>query len=47
LFLVVVLNKRAPLLVAGVSLGLAVGVWFILGKLMGVYLPHGMIVYGL
>lgn len=47
LFLVVVLNKRAPLLVAGVSLGLAVGVWFILGKLMGVYLPHGTIVYGL
>ena len=45
-FLVVVLNKRSPPLIAGVSLGLAVGVWFILGKLMGVYLPHGMILYG-
>jgi hypothetical protein len=46
-FLIVVLNKRSPVLIAGVSLGLAVGVWFILGKLMGVYLPHGTIVYGL
>jgi putative tricarboxylic transport membrane protein len=43
-FLVFVLNKRSPALIAGMSLGLAFGIWLILGKAMGVYLPHGMIV---
>jgi len=43
-FLVFVLKKRSPQLVAGVSLGLAFGIWLILGKAMGVYLPHGTIV---
>ncbi|MGH6725963.1 MAG: tripartite tricarboxylate transporter TctB family protein [Pseudolabrys sp.] len=43
-FLVFVLNKRSPRLIFGMSLGLAFGIWLILGKAMGVYLPHGMIV---
>ncbi len=43
-FLFFVLNKRSPALIAGMSLGLAFGIWLILGKAMGVYLPHGMIV---
>jgi putative tricarboxylic transport membrane protein len=43
-FLVFVLNKRSPLLIAGLSLGLSLGIWLILGKAMGVYLPHGTIV---
>jgi putative tricarboxylic transport membrane protein len=43
-FLIFVLKKRSPALVAGVSLGLAFGIWLILGKAMGVYLPHGTIV---
>jgi Tripartite tricarboxylate transporter TctB family len=43
-FLVFVLNKRSPLLVAGMSLGLAFGIWLILGKAMGVYLPHGSLI---
>jgi putative tricarboxylic transport membrane protein len=44
LFLVAVVDKRSPKLVAGVSLGLAFGVWLILGKAMGVYLPRGSII---
>ena len=44
LFLVAVLDKRSPKLVALVSLGLAFGVWLILGKAMGVYLPRGSII---
>jgi putative tricarboxylic transport membrane protein len=43
-FLVIALDKRSPLLVAGMSLGFAFGIWLILGKAMGVYLPHGSIV---
>ncbi len=43
-FLVFVLNKRSPRLIFGMSLGLAFGIWLILGKAMGVYLPHGMLV---
>jgi hypothetical protein len=39
-----VLKQRSPLLVAGVSFGLAFGIWLVLGLLMGVYLPHGMLV---
>jgi Tripartite tricarboxylate transporter TctB family len=43
-FLVIALDKRSPLLVAGMSLGFAFGIWLILGKAMGVYLPHGSII---
>lgn len=42
LFLVYVLGKRSPALVAGMSLGLGFGIWLILGKAMGVYLPRGV-----
>jgi hypothetical protein len=40
-FMTVVLKKRSPVLVAATSLGLAFGIWLILGKAMGVYLPRG------
>lgn len=40
-FLTFVLGKRSPKLVAGTALGLGFGIWLILGKAMGVYLPHG------
>lgn len=40
-FLIVALRKRSPKLIAAVSLGLALAIWLILGKAMGVYLPHG------
>jgi hypothetical protein len=43
-FLVVALKRRSPVLIGGISFGLALGVWFILGKLMGVYLPHGSVI---
>lgn len=43
-FLFFVLKKRSPLLVFGMPLGLAFGIWLILGKAMGVYLPHGTII---
>jgi Tripartite tricarboxylate transporter TctB family len=43
-FLVVALKKRSPPLIIGMSLCLAFGIWLILGKLMGVYLPHGAVV---
>ncbi len=43
-FLVFVVDKRSPKLVVLISLGLAFGVWLILGKAMGVYLPRGSII---
>jgi len=43
-FLVVGLDKRSPKLIAGTSLGLGFGIWLILGKAMGVYLPRGSII---
>lgn len=43
-FLVFVLKRRSPRLVAAVSLGLALTIWLVLGKAMGVYLPRGSIV---
>ena len=43
-FLVFVLNRRSPVMVAAVSLGLALTIWLVLGKAMGVYLPRGSIV---
>lgn len=42
--LVLALNKRSPFLIAAISLGLAFGIWLILGKAMGVYLPRGSII---
>jgi putative tricarboxylic transport membrane protein len=43
-FLVLALNRRSPKLIAAVSLGLAFGIWLILDKTMGVYLPRGSII---
>jgi putative tricarboxylic transport membrane protein len=43
-FLVFGLRKRSPKLVAAVSLGLALVIWLVLGKAMGVYLPRGSII---
>lgn len=43
-FLVVGLDKRSPKLIAGTALGLGLGIWLILGKAMGVYLPHGSLI---
>jgi hypothetical protein len=40
-FLYFVLGKRSPWLLIGYPAGFAFGVWFILGKLMAVYLPRG------
>jgi putative tricarboxylic transport membrane protein len=40
-FLYLVLGKRSPWLLIGYPAGFAFGVWFILGKLMAVYLPRG------
>jgi hypothetical protein len=43
-FLVVALRKTSPKLVAAVSLGLALAIWLILGKALGVYLPRGSLI---
>jgi Tripartite tricarboxylate transporter TctB family len=43
-FLVLGLRKRSPKLVAAVSLGLALTIWLVLGKAMGVYLPRGSLI---
>jgi putative tricarboxylic transport membrane protein len=43
-FLLFGLHKRSPKLVAGVALGMALIIWLVLGKAMGVYLPRGSIV---
>jgi putative tricarboxylic transport membrane protein len=43
-FLVFALRKRSPRLVAGVALGLALVIWLVLGKAMGVYLPRGALI---
>jgi putative tricarboxylic transport membrane protein len=47
LTLYVVLRARSPLVVLGVPLGLAFGIWLVMGKFMGVYLPHGTLIYGI
>jgi hypothetical protein len=44
LFLVLVLKRRSPRMVAAVSLGLALTIWLVLGKAMGVYLPRGSLI---
>lgn len=43
-FIWLALRQRAPLLLVGLPLGLAFGIWLVLGKLMGVYLPHGSLI---
>ncbi|MGE0063723.1 MAG: tripartite tricarboxylate transporter TctB family protein [Xanthobacteraceae bacterium] len=43
-FLVIPLRKRSPVLIGGIACGLAFGIWLILGKAMGVYLPRGSII---
>jgi len=43
-FLFFVLGKRSPWLLIGYPAGFAFGVWFILGKLMAVYLPRGELI---
>jgi putative tricarboxylic transport membrane protein len=43
-FLLIGLDKRSPRLIAATSLGLGFGIWLILGKAMGVYLPRGSII---
>lgn len=43
-FMIFVLGRRSPVMVATVSLGLSVTIWLLLGKAMGVYLPRGSIV---
>lgn len=40
-FLYLVLGKRSPWLLIGYPAGFAFGIWFLLGKVMGVYLPRG------
>lgn len=40
-FLRFALNKRSPVLVAGLPVGLSLGAWFVMGQLIGVYLPKG------
>lgn len=40
------LRYRSPLVLAGVPLVLTFGIWLLMGKFMGVYLPHGTLVYG-
>jgi putative tricarboxylic transport membrane protein len=42
-----VLRSRSPFVVIGVPLGLAFGIWLVMGKFMGVYLPHGTLIYGI
>ncbi|MGH7115324.1 MAG: tripartite tricarboxylate transporter TctB family protein [Stellaceae bacterium] len=43
-FMLLVLRKRSPRLIAVMSLGLALAIWLILGKAMGVYLPRGSLI---
>jgi len=43
-FMTIILRVRAPLLVAGMSLGLSIGCYLIFGKLLGTYLPPGTLI---
>lgn len=36
-----VLGLMRPMLILGLSLGMAAGIYLVFGKLLGVYLPHG------
>lgn len=42
-----VLRTYSPWVLVGVPLGLTFGIWFVMGKLMGVYLPHGTLIHGI
>lgn len=42
-----VLRYRSPFVLIGVPLGLTFGIWLMMGKFMGVYLPHGTLIYGI
>jgi putative tricarboxylic transport membrane protein len=42
-----VLRARSPFVLIGVPLGLTFGIWLVMGKFMGVYLPHGTLIYGI
>jgi hypothetical protein len=41
------LRYRSPLVLLGVPLVLTFGIWLLMGKLMGVYLPHGVLIHGI
>lgn len=43
LLMVFVLRARSPALIAGMSIGLAVGSYIVFGKLLGTYLPPGTV----
>lgn len=42
-----VLRSRSPFVLIGVPLGLTFGIWLVMNKFMGVYLPHGTLIYGI
>jgi len=44
LFMTVILRLRAPLLVAGMAVGLSLGCYLVFGKLLGTYLPPGRLI---
>ena len=41
-----VLGTRSPSILVGLPLGLTFLIWFVMGKLMGVYLPRGALIAG-
>jgi len=45
-FLWFVLRKRSILLIGGMSLGFSIGLWLLMGRLLGVYLPTSMFGWG-
>ena len=44
-FLRFALKKRSPLLVLGLPIGLSLGTWYVMNKLIGVYLPKGTLFF--
>jgi hypothetical protein len=46
-FLVVVLKERSPVAVIAMSLGLGLGLHLLMGSLLGVYLPSGLLGLGI
>ena len=41
-----VFGTRSPAILVGLPLGLTFVIWFVMGKLMGVYLPRGTLIAG-
>ncbi len=39
-----VLGLLRPVLIAGLAVGMAGGIYLVFGKLLGVYLPHGQLI---